>query len=115
MKKLLILILFVLMSFFLNAAYYGAIAINQQTGATGYSYDYSSRYAAERTALNHCKGNCRIAVYFRNTCASVAWSPSTKSYGWYYAGYMSETKRGALNKCGYRDCRVVCSVCTTRY
>ena len=53
MKKLLILILFVLMSFFLNAAYYGAIAINQQTGATGYSYDYSSRYAAERTALNH--------------------------------------------------------------
>ncbi len=115
MKKLLIAVLFILMSSFLNAAYYyGAIAINPQTGSTGYSYDYGSRYNAERAALNYCKGSCRIAVYFWNTCASVAWSPRTKAYGWYYAGNMSETKRGAVRKCGYSDCRVVSSVCTTR-
>ncbi len=115
MKKLLITVLFILMSSFLNAANYGAIAINRQTGAVGYSYDYRSRYDAERVALNYCRGNCHIAIYFWNTCASVAWSPSTKSYGWYYAGNMNSTKRGALRKCGYRDCKVVCSVCTTRY
>ena len=114
MKKFLIMALFILISSVLNAAYYGAIAINKQTGATGYSYDYRSRYEAERAALNYCKGNCRIAVYFWNSCASVAWSPSTKAYGWYYAGNMSSTKRGALRQCGYKDCRIVRSVCTTR-
>ncbi len=67
MKKLLMTALFILISSVLNAAYYGAIAINKQTGATGYSYDYRSRYDAERVALNYCNGNCHIAVYFWNS------------------------------------------------
>ena len=41
-----------------SAAYFGAIAFSQSTGARGYSYDYGSRYEAEERALQECGAGC---------------------------------------------------------
>ncbi|BDD81166.1 hypothetical protein TPB0596_09290 [Tsukamurella pulmonis] len=55
------------------AAYnFGAIAV-ASNGATGRSWDYPSRAAAERAALNSCGwGSCRVLASFANGCGAVA-------------------------------------------
>ena len=79
MKKLLLFLFISIMSL---SDYYGAIAINTDTGATGYSYDYSSQSSAERAALNYCGQNCEVAIWYKNTCAAVAYSYQNGTYGW---------------------------------
>ena len=95
--------------------YYGSIAIDPNTGATGYSWDYSTRSGAERAALNYCEGNCVVAVWFSNQCGSVSWSPSTGSYGWGTSRNSYTAGTTANGYCGQNDCRVVAAVCTTWY
>ncbi|MEZ5800215.1 MAG: DUF4189 domain-containing protein [Nitratireductor sp.] len=54
---------------------FGAIAYSPNTGAHGYSYDYSSRGEAETYAMNECRkyaGDCRVAIWFRNACGALA-------------------------------------------
>ena len=115
MKKIL-LILFVTVSMIsFSRDFYGSIAINQQTGNYGYSYDYYDRYSAERSAVNQCGYDCIAVVYFYNTCTLVAWSPSTKAYGWYSSRNRSLNNRSAVNYCGSYDCRVIVDMCTSWY
>lgn len=113
MKK--IIMLFIMMSFlsFSYYDYYGAIAVNLNTGYAGYSYNYRNQYDAERVALRHCGGGCRIIVSYRNSCAAVAWSASTGAYGWYSSRNPRNNNFGAKKYCGYRDCQVVSNVCTS--
>ena len=94
--------------------YYGAIALNPRTGATGYAYDHYTRNRAISAARGYCSGNCVVPVVFWNTCAAVSWSPSTQRYGWAYSGNTYSNKTWANRKYGARDCRVVANVCTTR-
>ncbi|MBS4101889.1 DUF4189 domain-containing protein [Tsukamurella paurometabola] len=56
-----------------NAAVnFGAIAV-ASNGASGRSWDYPSRAAAERAALNSCGwGSCRVLASFANGCGAVA-------------------------------------------
>ena len=96
-------------------SYYGAIAINSYTGATGYSYDYSSRNSAENAALAYCDGNCVVAVWFANQCGAVSWSPSTNSYGRGTSRSSYSAESTAHGYCGQDDCEIVASVCTTWY
>jgi hypothetical protein len=51
---------------------YAAIALNQQTGATGYSYRHTSRAGAEERALQECGRGCVIVAWVRNQCLSLA-------------------------------------------
>ncbi len=115
MKKILFVLMFCTLSAFSYArTYYGAIALNTRTGATGYSYDYYTKNSAISAARGHCRGNCIVPVVFWNTCAAVSWSPSTQRYGWAYSGNTYSNKTWANRKCGSRDCRVVANVCTSR-
>jgi hypothetical protein len=47
-----------------HADSFGAISLSPETGATGWSHDYSSRWEAEEVAQSHCERNaddCRTA------------------------------------------------------
>jgi hypothetical protein len=70
-------------------AAYGAIAVNQSTGAWGISHDAPARWYAERQALRACRGECVVMVWARNRCAAVV----VGSTG-FVAG-MGSTRRGA--------------------
>ena len=69
MKKILFVLMFCTLSAFSYArTYYGAIALNTRTGATGYAYDYYTKNSAISAARGHCRGNCIVPVVFWNTC-----------------------------------------------
>ena len=53
------------------SAAFGAIAINPKTGDVGLSVNKSTQRDAKRRAEKDCFGNCRIAVWVRNSCAAV--------------------------------------------
>lgn len=40
--------------------------------ALGWSYNYPSRAPAEKRALKHCAGVCKIAIWFTNACGAIA-------------------------------------------
>ncbi|MCJ8311178.1 MAG: DUF4189 domain-containing protein [Hyphomicrobiales bacterium] len=89
---------------------YGAIAYSQSTGASGRSWDYRSRAAAERAALNNCyrhAGDCRV-IWFRNACGAVAVG---NGGGWGSA--WGNTRRQAQNA-AIRSCRRYTSGCRVR-
>lgn len=102
-----------------NPNYYGAIAISPSSKAMGWSYDFRSKWKAERAALARCRqhaSDCRIATWFRNACGAVAvghnggwgahWGASVKNANW-----------RAKKTCNKHDsyCEVKRWVCTTRY
>jgi len=96
---------------------YGAIAYSFENGASGYSYEYRSRRAAEAVALRNCRRggeDCRIIVWFRNGCAALAVGSNGHGYAWTSSRRSAE--RNALRKCrGYTDeCQVIVWACTTR-
>ena len=101
-----------------QAQYYGAIAYGPGNGAWGTSYDFSSRWEAERVAMSNCAANgydCRILVWFENACGALA----INGAGAYGSGW--GTNRGiaeghALNVCSRNGggCYVSRWVCTTR-
>jgi hypothetical protein len=56
---------------------FGAISWSRRTGAQGYAWGYRSRVAAENRSLEECEiragtGDCRVLVWFRNACGSIA-------------------------------------------
>lgn len=116
MKKIFFILSMLCMSLMTYATdYYGAIAINKETGRTGYSYDYTSRGGAENRALAECGKGCKIATWVRNGCAAVAYSPNTKTggYSWAGTGRLGQVQSGAKQECGKSDCVVKASFCTS--
>lgn len=76
--------------------YWGALAIDKNTGIAGASWDADSRAQAESTALSFCrkkhkgKNNCKILTSFYNGCAAVYWSPINKRGGFATSDYNAE-------------------------
>lgn len=67
-----------------GASTWGAIAVDPDTGNTGYVWDYPDADAASRAAVGQCgSGNCQTVVQVTNGCASVA-QASDLSWGWGY-------------------------------
>ncbi|MEM8854676.1 MAG: DUF4189 domain-containing protein [Devosia sp.] len=95
---------------------YGAIAYSSRTGAYGYSYDYSSRGAAERRALRECRkraGGCVIATWFRNSCGALATAPRG-GWGAHWGNNRRQAQRKALRRCrqeGNNNCRIAVVTC----
>lgn len=95
----------------------GAIALSENDGATGYSYDYERRFDAEKRALQECQAfapNCVLAVWFENECGALAlgddngWGAST--------GYsIIEAEKEAISTCRSYDntnCQIEVSLCS---
>ena len=112
---------FVLLSILSTSAwaqdYYGAIAFDIITGQSSESWDFSTRTEAERVALRDCAGNCRIAVWFKNSCGALAQSSSTGAFGWAHNTNPNTAESKAISQCQDRanDCQLIASACTTQY
>jgi hypothetical protein len=83
------------------AAQWGALAYNSANGAYGFSYNYASKYDADRRALNECGYGCQVVLRFGNGCAAYA-TGYDGSYGWghYPTRYAAEQR--ALAECSAR-------------
>ncbi|MGV1047104.1 MAG: DUF4189 domain-containing protein [Solirubrobacterales bacterium] len=79
-------------------AYWGAIAVNPETGRYGVSYDYATVAGAKHRARVECgRGACRVAVWVRNGYAALV----QKSNGAYVAG-AGRTERIAFRVARHR-------------
>lgn len=98
------------------AAEFGAIAYSPRTGSYGYSHNYATRGQAERVAQRSCRAyasDCRVIVYFYNSCAALAVGRSF-GYGYGYAPGPKQSRSIALANCRANDrgCQVKRTVCS---
>jgi len=95
---------------------YGAIAYSRRTGHYGYADNSGSREGAERRALERCEArDCKVEVWFRNSCAALATGEGGLIYGWAHDTSLREAKENATEHCrteGGHHCRVLISACT---
>ena len=97
-----------------TTTYYGAIAYNPSTGASGYAYDYLSQAAAEGAALDFCGAGCVSAVWVSNGCAAIATS-NNGAWGWGWAGSRSDAEFYAVGNTAGANPSVHTWVCTTNH
>ncbi|HSY50167.1 MAG TPA: DUF4189 domain-containing protein [Thermoanaerobaculia bacterium] len=94
---------------------YGAIAYSRHTGHYGVSDRAESRERAERRALDKCEGrDCKIEVWFRNSCGALATGEDGDIVGWAHDNHLDDAKEHAVRNCrnnGGHRCRVIISAC----
>ena len=94
---------------------YGAIAYSRHTGHYGYWHGAESRAGAERRAREACdRRDCRVEVWFRNSCGALASGEDSEIFGWGHDVSLGEAKEIAIRNCrreGGRHCRVLVSSC----
>ena len=102
---------------------FGAIAVDRSDGTFGFSYNFSTRNAAERRALRECRIRsntdlCRGVVWVRNGCAAVAArrrsDGSLSRIAWGIGSSRDQAETRAKRKCqdDGRRCRKLASTCT---
>ncbi len=103
------------------ANYFGAIAVEPKTGASGYAYNYATKAGAKNAALSECKSvankpwNCQVFVWVKNGCAAVAYknyANGSRSYSWGIGYTKRQAKNRAKNELG-TGARVLTWVCTS--
>lgn len=95
---------------------YGAIAMDRDSKAIGYSYDFISSREARREALRLCgTDNCEVLVSLRNACGAVAegkTSAEGKTKLWTETGATrQEAQAKVLRQCG-KGCPILAWACT---
>ena len=111
------LMFFMAASMAVAADNFGAIAFSKATGAYGFSYDHQSRRDAEARAMAECNSRsrgCKIAIWFKNACGSVAIGQNGWGSAW--AGSRGNAERAAIANCSKHTsgCRVLAWSCTKR-
>jgi Domain of unknown function (DUF4189) len=97
------------------ADHYGAIAFSEDSGADGYSTDYSTQGGAEERALQECGGGCKVVLWFKNACGALAVGRDN-GYGTGYAPSSGEAQTIAMTECSKNstNCSIKRWECTTR-
>lgn len=75
-------------------SYWGAIAVDPETGITGKSFDFPTAKAAQRQAISVCEvrgDGCKVAVWVTN-----GWAALVKKHNGVYIGGLGRTKRLAI-------------------
>ena len=89
---------------------HGAIAVNRDTKAVGYAYDFKTAQEAKREALKQCgEKKCEVLASFRNGCAAAATGKGRMMTMTGATRDEAETK--VMRKCG-KDCALVAWACT---
>ena len=92
-------------------AVYGAIAVNRDTKAVGYAYDFKTAQEAKRAALKQCgEQKCEVLASFRNGCAAAATGNKGK-LATMTGATRDEAETKATRKCG-KDCTILAWACT---
>jgi hypothetical protein len=101
------------------ADYYGAFAFSQNTGASGWSKNYTSQSEAEGAALQVCFQNqgasdCKVSYSFVNSCAALAVG-GDNGWGADWGANPQAAENKALHTCsGYSyNCKILASQCST--
>ena len=106
--------------------YYGAIAINEDTGAWASAYNYTSKKEAQKSVLERCEGNCKIIQMSPSECGALAYSDSEGTFSYEAAGFwwtgeatqqeiLKKAEERALKKCKSKDgkaCEIKESFCS---
>ena len=97
------------------ADYYAAIAYSTESGAVGYSNDFSSRAGAENRALAECGADCEVVVWFKNGCGALA-TGADNGWGSAWATSRAAAETTALANCANEttSCTIERWVCTSR-
>jgi len=100
-----------------SAEYFGAIAYSPTSGVYGFSYDHGSRRDAEARAISECRmrgRGCKIAIWFKNACGSVA--VGSNGWGTAWAGTRRDAERAANRNCSRYTggCRTLAWTCTSK-
>jgi hypothetical protein len=94
---------------------YGAIAYSRRTGHYGYWKGAESQAGAERHALDACaRRDCKIEVWFRNSCGALATGEGGQVVGWAHDNNLREAEEQAVRACrneGGHRCKVLISSC----
>ena len=80
---------------------YGAIAVDPNNGAFGYSTGASDQLEAEGIALANCIAegdNCEIAIWFKNGCGAVA-AANNGAWGSGWGGNPEIAQNHAIREC----------------
>jgi hypothetical protein len=97
-------------------AQFGAIAYSSRTHRSGYSTNMDSRAEAEREALSECRvRDCRIMVWFRNSCGILVTGNNGDVTAWAYDVNPKKARMRALKSCRERadGCKTVIEACST--
>ncbi len=97
---------------------YGAIARSPSTQDKGYSWNYTTRKAAETRALSECEsissaGDCQVLIWSRNACMSLAeGSNGAAGSGWDVKASTAETTAKQVCR-DYQgvNCQVTRTIC----
>jgi hypothetical protein len=100
------------------ADYYGAFAFSQNTGASGWSKNYTSQSEAEGAALQVCfqtqgASDCKVSYSFVNSCAALAVG-GDNGWGADWGANVQAAENKALHTCaGYSyNCKIITSQCS---
>jgi len=89
----------------------GAIALQRDTGAIGYSYDQRTSRAAKLEALKQCDDEkCEVLVSFRGACGSIA--RGSKKFFPATGATRQEAETKARRLCGAKTCEIAAWACT---
>jgi hypothetical protein len=89
----------------------GAIALQRDTGAVGYSYDQPSSRAAKLEALKQCGDDkCEVLVSFRSACGAIA--SGAKKFFPATGATRQEAETKARRLCGAKTCEIAAWACT---
>ncbi len=93
------------------SASYGAIALDRQSGAWGYSDHFANRARAEGAAMQRCQehgSGCETVVWFDRRCGAVSLAKGHQAY-WSLESTEAKARAAAMAKCsaaGGRECRM---------
>lgn len=97
--------------FVVKKGFYGAIALQRETGQFGYASDSTTSRAAKIEALRQCAHpRCEVVASFRNACGALVRGP--KKYFPATGATRPEAETKALRLCAAKDCEVVVWACT---
>jgi len=85
-------------SFELPTNYYGSIALNQVSGASGIATNYTSQSSANSNALKVCGTGCVTVLEFgNNQCGALA--ASGLSFGWASNSNQGKAEGNSIAQC----------------
>lgn len=95
---------------------WGAVAIDEQSGAAGGANKSSTKQDATRLALDRCAASggahCEVAIAFVNQCTAIAQKAGGGMVSTATAADTAEATSRALDRCGNSSsCRVISTLC----
>lgn len=97
--------------FAVKKGFYGAIALQRETGQFGYASDSTTSRAAKIEALRQCAHpRCEVVASFRSACGALARGPN--KYFPATGATRPEAETKALRLCAAKECEVTAWACT---